>query len=98
MIVIVAIGDVNDSFIDNNGGLALGQGEANPVRLRNVRHTSDDIHPENLSINIRPLRKFCVSVFRHNQEYHVFKVHGEGLFPLSTALPAGWGGMRAGTA
>ena len=46
----------------------------------------------------RPLRKFCVSVFRQNQEYHVFKVHGEGLFPLSTALPAGWVGMRAGTA
>ena len=46
----------------------------------------------------RPLRKFCVSVIRQNQEYHIFKVHGAGLFPLSTVLPTGWGGMRAGTA
>ena len=55
-------------------------------------------HMEKRGSKFGPLRKFCVSVFRQNQEYHVFKVHGEGLFPLSTALPAGCGGMRAGTA
>ena len=47
---------------------------------------------------LRPLREFCVSDFRQNQEYHVFNVHDEGLFPLSTFLPEGWDGMRAGTA
>ena len=46
----------------------------------------------------RPLREFCVSDFRQNQEYHVFNVHDGGLFPLSTSLPEGWDGMRAGTA
>ena len=46
----------------------------------------------------RPLREFCVSVFRQNQEYYVFNVHDEGLFPLVTSHPEGWGGMRAGTA
>ena len=46
----------------------------------------------------RPLREFCVSVFRQNQEYHVFNVQDEGLFPLVTFLPEGWDGMRAGTA
>ena len=45
-----------------------------------------------------PLREFCVSVFRQNQEYHVINVHDEGLFPLVTFLPEGWDGMRAGTA
>ena len=47
---------------------------------------------------VRPLREFCVSVFRQNQEYHVINVHDEGLFPLVTFLPEGWDGMRAGTA
>lgn len=46
----------------------------------------------------RPLRKFCVSVFRQNQEYHIINVHDWGLFPLATAFPGGWDGMRAGTA
>ena len=41
-----------------------------------------------------PLGKFCVSVFRQNQEYHVINVHDEGLFPLVISLPAGWDGMR----
>ena len=45
-----------------------------------------------------PLREFCVSDFRQNQEYHVFNVHDGGLFPLFTSVPEGWGGMRAGTA
>ena len=43
----------------------------------------------------RPLREFCVSDFRQNQEYHVFNVHNGGLFPLVTYLPVGWDGMRA---
>ena len=42
-----------------------------------------------------PHREFCVSDFRQNQEYHVFNVHGGGLFPLVTSLPEGWDGMRA---
>ena len=42
-----------------------------------------------------PLGEFCVSDFRQNQEYHVFNVQDEGLFPLVTSLPEGWGGMRA---
>ena len=46
----------------------------------------------------RPLREFCVSDFRQNQEYHVINVHDGGLFPLSTPVPEGWDGMRAGTA
>ena len=46
----------------------------------------------------RPGGKFCVSVFRQNQEYHVFNVHDGGLFPLVTSLPEGWAGMRADTA
>ena len=46
----------------------------------------------------RPLRKFCVSIFRQNQEYHIINVHDWGLFPLATAFPGGWDGMRAGTA
>ena len=46
----------------------------------------------------RPLREFCVSDFRQNQEYHVINVHDEGLFPLVTFLPGGWDGMLAGTA
>ena len=46
----------------------------------------------------RPLRKFCVGVFRQNQEYHIIHVHDGGLFPLSTSFPEGWDGMRAGTA
>ena len=29
-----------------------------------------------------PLREFCVSDFRQNQEYHIINVHGGGLFPL----------------
>lgn len=47
---------------------------------------------------LRPLREFCVSDFRQNQEYHVFNVHDGDLFPLFTSVPEGWGGMRAGTA
>ena len=47
---------------------------------------------------VRPLREFCVSDFRQNQEYHVFNVHDGGLFPLVTSLPEGWDGMRADTA
>ena len=42
-----------------------------------------------------PLRKFCVSDIRQNQEYHIIHVHDCGLFPLSTAFPGGWDGMRA---
>ena len=42
-----------------------------------------------------PLRKFCVSVFRQNQEYHIINVHDWGLFPLATAFPGSWDGMRA---
>lgn len=45
-----------------------------------------------------PLRKFCVSVLRQSQEYHIINVHDWGLFPLATAFPGGWDGMRAGTA
>ena len=44
---------------------------------------------------LRPLREFCVSDFRQNQEYHVINGHDGGLFPLVTSLPEGWGGMRA---
>ena len=43
----------------------------------------------------RHARKFCVSEFRQTQEYHVYNVHDWGLFPLSTAFPGGWDGMRA---
>ena len=46
-------------------------------------------------VNAGPLRKFCVSVFRQNQEYHIINVHDWGLFPLATAFPGGWDGMRA---
>ncbi len=42
-----------------------------------------------------PLRKFCVSDIRQNQEYHVNNVNDGGLFPLSSAFPGGWDGMRA---
>ena len=35
-------------------------------------------------------RKFCVSVIRQNQEYHVINVHDGGLIPLVNVLPAGW--------
>ena len=42
-----------------------------------------------------PGGKFCVSVFRQNQEYHIINVHDWGLFPLATAFPGGWDGMRA---
>ena len=48
-----------------------------------------------VAIFLRPLRKFCVSVFRQNQEYHIINVHDWGLFPLATAFPGGWDGMRA---
>ena len=48
-----------------------------------------------MSRSQRSLRKFCVSVFRQNQEYHIIHVHDWGLFPLSTAFPGGWDGMRA---
>ena len=44
----------------------------------------------------RPGGKFCVSVFRQNQEYHIINVHDWGLFPLATSFPGGWDGMRAG--
>ena len=44
----------------------------------------------------RPGGKFCVSVFRQNQESHIIHVHDWGLFPLSTSFPGGWDGMRAG--
>ena len=37
----------------------------------------------------RPLREFCVSDFRQNQEYHVINVHDGGLIPLVNILPAG---------
>ena len=45
-----------------------------------------------------PGGKFCVSVFRQNQESHIIHVHDWGLFPLSTSFPGGWDGMCAGTA
>ena len=45
-----------------------------------------------------PGGKFCVSVFRQNQEYHIINVHDWGLFPLATAFSGGWDGMRAETA
>lgn len=51
----------------------------------NIRHICD----------LRPGRKFCVSDIRQSQEYHVINVHIWGLFPLVTAFPGGWGGMRA---
>ena len=41
------------------------------------------------------LRKFCVSEFRQNQEFHVINVHNDGLFPLTTTLPIERDGMRA---
>ena len=41
------------------------------------------------------LRKFCVSEFRQNQEFHVINVHNDGLFPLATTLPIERDGMRA---
>ena len=44
----------------------------------------------------RPGEKFCVSVFRQNQEYHIINVQDWGLFPLVTAFPGGRDGMRAG--
>ena len=44
------------------------------------------------------LRKFCVSDFRQNQEFHVINVHNGGLFSLTTTLPMECNGMRAGTA
>ena len=43
----------------------------------------------------RLLRKFCVSEFRQNQEFHVINVHNDGLFPLTTTLPIERDGMRA---
>ena len=46
----------------------------------------------------RPGGKFCVSVFRQNQEYHIINVHDWGLFSLSISFPGGWDGMRDGTA
>ena len=51
---------------------------------------------EKLVKKTRALRKFCVSDIRQNQEYHIIHVHDWGLFPLSTAFPGGWDGMRAG--
>ena len=45
--------------------------------------------------NFRLLRKFCVSEFRQNQEFHVINVHNDGLFPLATTLPIERDGMRA---
>ena len=36
---------------------------------------------------IRPLREFCVSDFRQNQEYHIINVHGGGLIPLGYISP-----------
>ena len=41
------------------------------------------------------LRKFCVSEFRQNQEFHVINVHNDGLFPLTTTLPIERDDMRA---
>ena len=49
----------------------------------------DGFAPTNYEYGGRPLREFCVSVFRQNQEYHVFNVHDGGLFPLSTSVPEG---------
>ena len=43
----------------------------------------------------RLLRKFCVSEFRQNQEFHVINVHNDGLFPLTTSLPIELDSMRA---
>ena len=45
-----------------------------------------------------PLRKFCVSDIRQNQEYHITNVHDWSLFPLAIDFPGGWDGMRAVTA
>ena len=50
------------------------------------------LHPNDV---VRPLREFCVSDFRQNQEYHIINVQDEGLFPLVTPVPEGWDGMRA---
>ena len=55
----------------------------------------DDIDIGMLREPSRPGRKFCVSDIRQSQEYHVINVHIWGLFPLVTAFPGGWGGMRA---
>ena len=49
----------------------------------------------NLTKDMGPLREFCVSDFRQNQEYHVINVQDGGLFPLVTPVPEGWDGMRA---
>lgn len=51
-----------------------------------------------VQVTAGPGGKFCVSVFRQNQEYHIINVHDWGLFPLVTTFPGGWDGMRAGTA
>ena len=51
---------------------------------------------DNEEVNkLRLLRKFCVSEFRQNQEFHVINVHDDGLFPLATTLPIERDGMRA---
>ena len=52
----------------------------------------EKVFPHNLR---RLLRKFCVSEFRQNQEFHVINVHNDGLFPLATSLPIERDGMRA---
>ncbi len=82
----------------------LGTSHANAMRMANTRkgyRRSADSPIVKLAISKelflkRPLRKFCVSVFRQNQEYHIMHVHDWGLFPLGTAFPGGWDGMRAG--
>ena len=68
------------------------------VRDPELRRTGSGIAVASFTLAVGPHREFCVSDFRQNQEYHVFNVQDEGLFPLSKFLPVGWDGMRAGTA
>lgn len=67
--------------------------------IPNERNTDTLVIPNGVLDEMRSRRpggKFCVSVFRQNQEYHIINVHDWGLFPLVTAFPGGWDGMRAG--
>lgn len=64
--------------------------------MKNFGKLSSEINLESpVMVSSGPGRKFCVSDIRQSQEYHVINVHIWGLFPLVTAFPGGWGGMRA---
>ena len=76
----------------SRGSLCSAQ---NRLWLPPFSHKREEKCPYRIILSRRPLRKFCVSVIRQNQEYHVINVHDGGLFPLSTSLPEVWDGMRA---